>query len=223
MAFHIDAVLPPGLACLKNVDTLLRCPICFDFLNISMMTKCSHNFCSLCIRKFFSYKLQCPVCNIEAMEQDLRNNRLLDDLVVSFQAAWQQLSKTAFDSPPTSPKTPATAVKCKTPREKGQKTNRSVLSHFFQKKPKVSPCKKPEHDTSPYVKDEPMDVEVVPVHSLMPVKKEDTDLCSVGDEAAHSSTPLKDRKPTIKGEVFLFPGLEPIPTLYADLMEISSS
>lgn len=27
----------------QNVENLLRCPICFDFLNITMMTKCSHN------------------------------------------------------------------------------------------------------------------------------------------------------------------------------------
>uniref|UniRef100_A0A3B4AGL1 RING-type domain-containing protein n=1 Tax=Periophthalmus magnuspinnatus TaxID=409849 RepID=A0A3B4AGL1_9GOBI len=56
-----------------NVETLLRCPICFDFLNITMMTKCSHNFCSLCIRKFLSYKLQCPVCNrVRIMASDLK-------------------------------------------------------------------------------------------------------------------------------------------------------
>uniref|UniRef100_A0AAY4BQG0 Uncharacterized protein n=1 Tax=Denticeps clupeoides TaxID=299321 RepID=A0AAY4BQG0_9TELE len=28
---------------LQNMDTLLRCPICFDYLNISMMSQCSHN------------------------------------------------------------------------------------------------------------------------------------------------------------------------------------
>ncbi|KAM7422531.1 hypothetical protein PAMA_010533 [Pampus argenteus] len=127
--------------CLKNVDALLRCPICFDFLNISMMTKCSHNFCSLCIRRFVSFKLLCPVCNAEATEQDLRNNRLLDDLVVNFQTARQKLSKANFDSPPISPKTPASAVKCRTPRDRSQKCNSSVLSHFFQKRPKTSPTK----------------------------------------------------------------------------------
>ncbi|XP_071349775.1 E3 ubiquitin-protein ligase RAD18 isoform X2 [Trachinotus anak] len=148
MAFQIEADLPPGLSCLKNVDTLLRCPICFDFLNISMMTKCSHNFCSLCIRKFLSYKLQCPVCNTQATEQDLRNNRLLDDLVVSFQAARQQLSKANFDSPPISPKTPASAVKCKTPRERAQKCNSTVLSQFFQKKSKTPPTKETRRDGS---------------------------------------------------------------------------
>ncbi|XP_040888910.1 E3 ubiquitin-protein ligase RAD18 [Toxotes jaculatrix] len=148
MAFQVEADLPPGLACLKSVETLLRCPICFDFLNISMMTKCSHNFCSLCIRKFLCYKLQCPLCNTQATEEDLRNNRLLDDLVVNFQAARQQLSKVTFDSPPISPKTPASAVKCKTPRASGQKCNSSVLSHFFQKKPKTSPAKETQQDGS---------------------------------------------------------------------------
>ncbi|XP_076617046.1 E3 ubiquitin-protein ligase RAD18 isoform X1 [Chaetodon auriga] len=148
MAFQIEADLPPGLACLKNIDALLRCPICFDFLNISMMTKCSHNFCSLCIRKFLSYKLICPVCNTQATEQDLRNNRLLDDLVGNFQAARQQLSKATFDSPPISPKTPASAVKRTTPRERGQKCHSSVLSHYFQKRPKTSPTKETQHESS---------------------------------------------------------------------------
>ncbi|XP_023257498.1 E3 ubiquitin-protein ligase RAD18-like [Seriola lalandi dorsalis] len=148
MALQIEADLPPGLSGLKNVDALLRCPICFDFLNISMMTKCSHNFCSLCIRQFLCYKLQCPVCNTQATEQDLRNNRLLDDLVVNFQAARQQLSKANFDSPPISPKTPASAVKCKTPRARPQKCNSSVLSNFFQKKSKTPPAKETQRDGS---------------------------------------------------------------------------
>ncbi|XP_049894966.1 E3 ubiquitin-protein ligase RAD18 isoform X2 [Epinephelus moara] len=148
MAVQIEADLPPNLSCLKNVDTLLRCPICFDFLNISMMTKCSHNFCSLCIRKFLCYKMQCPVCNTQATEQDLRNNRLLDDLVVNFKDARQQLSKVQFDSPPISPKTPASAVKCKTPRQRGQKCSSSDLSHFFQKKPKTSSTEETQRDGS---------------------------------------------------------------------------
>uniref|UniRef100_UPI003AAD2560 E3 ubiquitin-protein ligase RAD18 n=1 Tax=Centroberyx gerrardi TaxID=166262 RepID=UPI003AAD2560 len=106
-----------------------------------MMAKCSHNFCSLCIRKFLSYKLQCPVCNSQTTVQDLRNNRLLDDLVMNFQAIREQLSKANFDSPPISPRTPASAVKCKTPRNRGPKCNSSVLSHFFQKGAKTSPAK----------------------------------------------------------------------------------
>ncbi|XP_044026645.1 E3 ubiquitin-protein ligase RAD18 isoform X2 [Siniperca chuatsi] len=226
MALQIEADLPPGLACLKNVDDLLRCPICFDFLNISMMTKCSHNFCSLCIRKFLSYKLQCPVCNTQATEPELRNNRLLDDLVVNFQAARQHLSKANFDSPPISPKTPASAVKCKTPR---QKCNSSILSNFFQKRHKTSPTKETQRDSSVAdcvqrgkiqtafthsanglhlptaqlpvaVKEEPMDVEEASVQGLMSVKQEYTVLHSIstGVEMAHSSSPSKEVKPVIK-------------------------
>lgn len=225
MALQTEADLPPGLACFKNVDTLLRCPICFDFLNISMMTKCSHNFCSLCIRKFLSYKLQCPVCNTQATEQDLRNNRLLDDLVVNFQAARQQLSKVNFDSPPISPKTPASAVKCKTPRDRGQKCNSSVLSHFFQKRPKISPAKATKHcvqlekiqttftpnandlhsataQVPVAVKEEPIDVEEASIQGLMSVKQEDIASynISTGVEIAHSSSPSQEVKPVIKVE-----------------------
>ncbi|TMS19627.1 E3 ubiquitin-protein ligase RAD18 [Larimichthys crocea] len=231
MALQIEADLPAELAGLKDVDALLRCPICFDFLNISMMTKCSHNFCSLCIRKFLSYKLQCPLCNTQTTEQDLRNNRLLDDLVSTFKATRQQLSKATFDSPPISPKTPASAVKCRTPKERGQKCTSSVLNHFFQKRPKASPAKESQHDSSVaqrvqqgemqtarthnandadlhsaaaqlpvVVKEEPMDVKVASIHSLMSAKQEDTGAHtnSSWDEKAHSSSPPQDVKPVIK-------------------------
>ncbi|RVE73400.1 hypothetical protein OJAV_G00049090 [Oryzias javanicus] len=212
MAHHTEADLPASLACLKNVDSLLRCPICFDYVNISMMTKCSHNFCSLCIRKFLSYKLQCPVCNTPMTEQDLRNNRLLDELSVNFQVARQQLLKAQFDSPPISPKTPASAAKCPTPREKGQKPSSSILSHFFQKKVKSPPCKDVQSrdsqpgnsrtagvhtgqpQTSVVIKEEPMDAEESSTLTFIPIKHEDV--------ASHKTnpSPSKDVKPVIKVE-----------------------
>lgn len=126
-----ELTLPPNLPSLKNMDALLRCPICFEFLNIAMMTKCSHNFCSLCIRKFLSYKLQCPVCNSPTTQQELRNNRILDDLVTTFHSARQQLSNCNFDSPPLSPKTP---------RQRAPRKDTSI-SHFFQKAPPASTTK----------------------------------------------------------------------------------
>ncbi|NXG45796.1 RAD18 ligase, partial [Psilopogon haemacephalus] len=74
------------------VDDLLRCGICFDYFSIAMIIpQCSHNYCSLCIRKFLSYKPQCPTCSVAASESDLKNNRTLDELVKSFQSARQQL------------------------------------------------------------------------------------------------------------------------------------
>ncbi|XP_064822272.1 E3 ubiquitin-protein ligase RAD18-like isoform X4 [Oncorhynchus masou masou] len=214
MANFNEADLPPNLTCLKNVDTLLRCPICFEFLSIAVMTKCSHNFCSLCIRKFMSYKLQCPVCNSPTTEQDLRNNRILDDLVTNFQTARQKLSKANFDSPPLSPKTPASNVKCKTHRQtRGPKKNGSILSHFFQKGPITSTSSltteappalhtqtvkvDPGHQVS--VNEEPM--EEIPAQVLVSVKIEKMDISMTGLlSLADSPSTSQDMKPVVKVE-----------------------
>ncbi|KAI4895721.1 hypothetical protein NFI96_019890 [Prochilodus magdalenae] len=172
-----EADLPPNLSCLKTIDTLLRCPICFDFLNISMMTQCSHNFCSLCIRKFLSYKLLCPVCNTPMTEQDLRNNRILDDIVQSFQTARQQLSQANFDSPPISPKTPSVALKGKAARQKCPRKEGTTLTHFFLKRAPTTPSSGAQADSALpcSVKDEPMEV---CVQALGDLKQEKTEALS---------------------------------------------
>uniref|UniRef100_A0A8C5UE12 RING-type E3 ubiquitin transferase n=1 Tax=Malurus cyaneus samueli TaxID=2593467 RepID=A0A8C5UE12_9PASS len=66
-----------------------------------IIPQCSHNYCSLCIRKFLSYKTQCPTCCVAVSESDLKNNRLLDDLVKSFNSARQQLLQLVLDAPST--------------------------------------------------------------------------------------------------------------------------
>ncbi|NWT88523.1 RAD18 ligase, partial [Lanius ludovicianus] len=82
------------------VDELLRCGICFDYFSIAVIIpQCSHNYCSLCIRKFLSYKTQCPTCCVAVSESDLKNNRILDDLVKSFNSARQQLFQLVLDAP----------------------------------------------------------------------------------------------------------------------------
>ncbi|XP_077714097.1 E3 ubiquitin-protein ligase RAD18 isoform X2 [Canis aureus] len=122
----VESRWPPGLAVMKTIDDLLRCGICFDYFNIAMMIpQCSHNYCSLCIRKFLSYKTQCPTCCVafrensrkfvvrisEAFqvnektvtEPDLKNNRILDELVKSLNFARNHLLQFALESPPISP------------------------------------------------------------------------------------------------------------------------
>ncbi|NWW94659.1 RAD18 ligase, partial [Rhynochetos jubatus] len=82
------------------VDDLLRCGICFDYFSIAMIIpQCSHNYCSLCIRKFLSYKTQCPTCCVAVSESDLKNNRTLDELVKSFNSARKQLFQLVLDTP----------------------------------------------------------------------------------------------------------------------------
>ncbi|XP_042535738.1 E3 ubiquitin-protein ligase RAD18 isoform X3 [Dipodomys spectabilis] len=79
---------PAGLEFMKTIDDLLRCGICFEYFNIAMIIpQCSHNYCSLCIRKFLSYKTQCPTCCVVVTEPDLKNNRILDELVKSMSFA----------------------------------------------------------------------------------------------------------------------------------------
>ncbi|KAM6061944.1 E3 ubiquitin-protein ligase RAD18 isoform 2-T2 [Chlamydotis macqueenii] len=91
---------PESLAPLKAVDDLLRCGICFDYFSTAMIIpQCSHNYCSLCIRKFLSYKTQCPTCCVAVSESDLKNNRTLDELVKSFNSARQQLYRLVLDTP----------------------------------------------------------------------------------------------------------------------------
>ncbi|XP_037656826.1 E3 ubiquitin-protein ligase RAD18 isoform X2 [Choloepus didactylus] len=95
---------PPGLAVMKTVDDLLRCGICFEYFNIAMMIpQCSHNYCSLCIRKFLSYKTQCPTCFVTVTEPDLKNNRVLDELVKGLNFARNHLLQFALESPPMPP------------------------------------------------------------------------------------------------------------------------
>ncbi|EHB13906.1 E3 ubiquitin-protein ligase RAD18, partial [Heterocephalus glaber] len=88
----------------QTIDDLLRCGICFEYFNIAMIIpQCSHNYCSLCIRKFLSYKTQCPTCCVPVTEPDLKNNRLLDELVKSLKLARNHLLQFALESPPLSP------------------------------------------------------------------------------------------------------------------------
>ncbi|XP_076972792.1 E3 ubiquitin-protein ligase RAD18 [Tamandua tetradactyla] len=95
---------PSGLAVMKTIDDLLRCGICFEYFNIAMMIpQCSHNYCSLCIRKFLSYKTQCPTCCVTVTEPDLKNNRVLDELVKGLNFARNHLLQFALESPPISP------------------------------------------------------------------------------------------------------------------------
>ncbi|KAL1922040.1 uncharacterized protein VTP21DRAFT_10682 [Calcarisporiella thermophila] len=70
---------------LSDIDHKLRCPICKDHFQAAvMLIKCSHNFCSLCIRRSLNLAEVCPVCRTPSEESHIQKNILLDDLVQSF-------------------------------------------------------------------------------------------------------------------------------------------
>lgn len=69
---------------LKLIDELLHCGICYEYMNTSVITSCSHSYCSLCIRKYLHYKTQCPTCYEQTYEKDLRKNKLLDEIIIHY-------------------------------------------------------------------------------------------------------------------------------------------
>ncbi|NWS11620.1 RAD18 ligase, partial [Pachyramphus minor] len=121
------------------VDDLLRCGICFDYFSIAVIIpQCSHNYCSLCIRKFLSYKTQCPTCCVAVSESDLKNNRTLDDLVKSFSSARQQLLQLVLDAPAVpSPlacsRRPAAESHVRTPVSQPDSKEVPVIDSFLRK------------------------------------------------------------------------------------------
>ncbi|XP_033293115.1 E3 ubiquitin-protein ligase RAD18 isoform X2 [Orcinus orca] len=82
---------PPGLAVMKGMEKEFcgRCSSLGGFLID----------CSLCIRKFLSYKTQCPTCCVTVTEPDLKSNRVLDELVKSLNFARNHLLQFALESP----------------------------------------------------------------------------------------------------------------------------
>uniref|UniRef100_A0A8C8VHA3 RING-type E3 ubiquitin transferase n=1 Tax=Pelusios castaneus TaxID=367368 RepID=A0A8C8VHA3_9SAUR len=131
---------PGNLSPLKEVDDLLRCGICFDYFDIAMIIpQCSHNYCSLCIRKFLSYKTQCPTCCVAVTEPDLKNNRILDELVKNFNSARQQLFQLVLDSPPVSPSTNCTKLATGSMVGSALKQDKQLIDGFLIKENPQTP------------------------------------------------------------------------------------
>ncbi|ESN90297.1 hypothetical protein HELRODRAFT_189827 [Helobdella robusta] len=80
---RLSEILPE----LKDLDSTLKCGICYDFMHTTLIIpNCSHNYCSLCIRKYFTFKQQCPICSEKFFENDLKSNRILDDIIRLYSA-----------------------------------------------------------------------------------------------------------------------------------------
>ncbi|CAI1879904.1 hypothetical protein SEUBUCD646_0C01350 [Saccharomyces eubayanus] len=69
---------------LYQLDTLLRCHICKDFLKIPVLTPCGHTFCSLCIREHLNNQPNCPLCLFEFRESLLRSEFLVNEVIQSY-------------------------------------------------------------------------------------------------------------------------------------------
>ncbi|KAI9223950.1 hypothetical protein BC828DRAFT_374597 [Blastocladiella britannica] len=95
----------------RQLDQLLRCPICHELFTTPMMVEgCWHVHCSRCIRdRITQLNTSCPMCERECKEKNLIPARCVDDIVVAFKLARPMLLKLALDAerpplpPPASP------------------------------------------------------------------------------------------------------------------------
>jgi E3 ubiquitin-protein ligase RAD18 len=79
---------------LTDIDSLVRCQICKDFFETPMITKCSHTFCSLCIRQALSTNGKCPTCRRDDQAANLRRNWPIQETV----RVWKKLRQELLDA-----------------------------------------------------------------------------------------------------------------------------
>ncbi|KAG8035198.1 hypothetical protein G9C98_001688 [Cotesia typhae] len=53
-------------------------------MDTPVIIPCSHNYCSLCIRKYLHYKTRCPLCFQKLFENQLNPNRILEEILINF-------------------------------------------------------------------------------------------------------------------------------------------
>lgn len=76
---------------LAQLDNLLRCHICKEFLKVPVLTPCGHTFCSICIRQYLRQDPKCPLCLNELRESSLRSEFLVNEIVEIHKSSRQAL------------------------------------------------------------------------------------------------------------------------------------
>ncbi|ORX61126.1 hypothetical protein BCR36DRAFT_315413 [Piromyces finnis] len=73
---------PEEYGSFRDFDNLLRCPICKEFLNPTLiLTSCQHYGCSYCMRKTITEMNICPMCRHSADATELQKVSLIDDII----------------------------------------------------------------------------------------------------------------------------------------------
>ncbi|KAJ1643067.1 E3 ubiquitin-protein ligase rad18 [Coemansia erecta] len=83
---------PRGFEHLRELEKLLRCPVCKEYLETPMVVSgCGHTFCSLCVRRCIAQETKCPSCRAQTAEGDLYPNRLIESIMREFRNGRLQL------------------------------------------------------------------------------------------------------------------------------------
>ncbi|GJQ09009.1 hypothetical protein GpartN1_g800.t1 [Galdieria partita] len=77
---------------IQGGQSVISCKICGETLRAPMMLqKCSHVFCSLCIRRWFDSNSICPECRVPSSTGELYKVRVVEDIV----ELWERLAEKA--------------------------------------------------------------------------------------------------------------------------------
>ncbi|XP_062849717.1 E3 ubiquitin-protein ligase TRIM21-like [Trichomycterus rosablanca] len=83
----------------------LQCSICLDVFTNPTSTPCGHNFCMICIKKYWdsSTRYECPVCKTDLPQKfDLRVNTFISGLAAEFKKSVQVKSSSSAVEPSSS-------------------------------------------------------------------------------------------------------------------------
>ncbi|KMT05903.1 hypothetical protein BVRB_7g165610 [Beta vulgaris subsp. vulgaris] len=72
--------LNPWVLHLQKLGLELKCSLCLKVYNKPTLLPCDHIFCSCCVPKSNLFGLECPLCKIPYVEQDLRQAPLVENV-----------------------------------------------------------------------------------------------------------------------------------------------
>lgn len=62
---------------LDNIKKFLMCPICKDYMQDMVLTRCNHSFCRECIYQALRHKNVCPMCSLPTCWRELTTHSAL--------------------------------------------------------------------------------------------------------------------------------------------------
>lgn len=123
---------PSGVSSLcDSVFALLRCAMCKDVLRTAVaLRRCSHVFCSLCIRRHLLDAQYCPMCRCEAWDSEVVSMRRLDAVIHELRKAQRQCGSSELGaSAPAAGQNPPLIAPAK--RRRASEVRASRIDAFF--------------------------------------------------------------------------------------------
>ncbi|GAA5947452.1 hypothetical protein JCM3765_001683 [Sporobolomyces pararoseus] len=143
----LDFTFPP----LQSLDSSLRCQICHELFTAPViLATCSHTFDSLCLRNHLREIKKCPQCSLEANEDRIRRNLIVEELVNNWKKSRSHLislETTASTAPSPTP-VPSTSRSTLPPPTTASSSSSSSISTRQSSKRKLAQPQSPPTGTA---------------------------------------------------------------------------